>query len=231
MKQIIVDGIKMNYFITEDGKCINMTTGKELKGQISNSGYLNFNLTFPDGHKRRLYAHRLVALTYIPNELNKLEVNHKDGNKLNNNIKNLEWVTASENQIYNTLMNNKITAKKVYQFDTEKKLIKEYLSLGEVERNGFTRSLVEQECAKEIKELTLGYYWSYKNDNSFQTFLSKNCGVPKRVAQYDLQDNLINTFSSANEAARYLGVSSHSHISECCRGKIKTYKGFKWLYI
>lgn len=60
------------------------------------------------GYKRiRLYTnqtykdysvHRLVAEAFISNLQNKPEVNHKDGNKLNNNVKNLEWVTRSENQ-------------------------------------------------------------------------------------------------------------------------------------
>lgn len=61
MKQIIVDEIKTQYYITENGECYNANRKNYLKGQISNSGYLNYNLTFPDGSKRRLYAHRLVA--------------------------------------------------------------------------------------------------------------------------------------------------------------------------
>ena len=47
-----------------------------------------------------LSVHRLVCLSFIPNLDNKKEVNHKDGNKLNNHISNLEWVTPSENQIH-----------------------------------------------------------------------------------------------------------------------------------
>jgi hypothetical protein len=49
------------------------------------------------GNKKNMYVHRLVAKAFIPNELNALEVNHKDGNKSNNNVNNLEWCTHLEN--------------------------------------------------------------------------------------------------------------------------------------
>ena len=93
---------------------------KENKYQISDYGRaisLNYNgtklvkdlsyITDKDGYKIvRLYyknkakcekVHRLVAITFIPNPLNKPQVNHKDGNKSNNHISNLEWSTAKEN--------------------------------------------------------------------------------------------------------------------------------------
>lgn len=51
--------------------------------------------------KRIMYlVHRLIALTYIPNPENKPQINHKDGNPLNNNVDNLEWVTQQENMTH-----------------------------------------------------------------------------------------------------------------------------------
>ena len=98
MKQIIVNNISTNYYITEDGKCYNTITNKFLKGQVNyKNGYLSYNLTMPDGTMKRLYAHRLVATAFIENPLNKKEVNHIDGNKINNCVENLEWVSYSEN--------------------------------------------------------------------------------------------------------------------------------------
>ena len=99
MKQIIVDNISTTYYITEDGRCYNSITNKFLKGQVNyKNKYLSYNLTMPDGSKKRCYAHRLVAQAFIPNPQNKKEVNHIDGNKANNYIDNLEWATSSENK-------------------------------------------------------------------------------------------------------------------------------------
>ena len=85
-----------NYLIDENGKIYNIETKKYLKGSIGENGYLYYRLS-KNGKKKMYYAHRLVAEAFIPNSNNLPVVNHKDGNKLNNNVNNLEWVSYSEN--------------------------------------------------------------------------------------------------------------------------------------
>lgn len=62
-------------------------------------GYIYVSIS-RDGKNYNLRVHRLVAKAFIPNPNNKPQVNHIDGNKENNNINNLEWVTNQENQIH-----------------------------------------------------------------------------------------------------------------------------------
>lgn len=57
----------------------------------------------------------------------------------------------------------------------------------------------------------------------------KNNKLSKKVEQYDMQGNLVKTYISANEAKRITNFSQ-GHISECCRGELKTYKGYIWKY-
>lgn len=232
MKQIIINNISTWYYITEDGKCYNSKTGKYLKGQENyKNSYLSYNLTLPDGKKTRQYAHRLVAIAFIPNDNSKekIEVNHIDGNKLNNNVDNLEWVTPKQNQQH-ALETELRKFNHVFCFSPEKELIAEYKNITEAANAvKISKSIIIQELNKEIKTLSGGFYWSKTNELK-ETKNYPNTGKSKEVYQYDLNGKFINKYKSTGEAARSLGLKSNSHIGECCRGKIKTYKGFIWRY-
>lgn len=82
-----------DYEITYDGQVINKHNGHILKGQPNSKGYLRVSIG-----KQFMFIHRLVAEKYVPNPDNKEQVNHKDGNKLNNSADNLEWVDNQENR-------------------------------------------------------------------------------------------------------------------------------------
>ena len=69
------------------------------KYYLDECGYLRTNIQY-NGKKVKPCQHQLVALTFIPNPGNKPEVNHKDGNKLNNAVSNLEWATQAENKAH-----------------------------------------------------------------------------------------------------------------------------------
>jgi hypothetical protein len=84
-----------NYEIGNYGNIRNKTTKHVLTPSIK-SGYLCVSLTTDNGDRKSMKMHRLVALSFIPNPLIKETVNHKDHNKLNNNLSNLEWATTTE---------------------------------------------------------------------------------------------------------------------------------------
>lgn len=84
----------------------NSRTERILKtNSVSKSGYIIICLS-KDNIKFGIALHRLVAEAFIPNPEGKMQVNHIDGNKLNNTVDNLEWNTASENTIH--AINNKL---------------------------------------------------------------------------------------------------------------------------
>ena len=106
MKSKIIQGYKnKKYEVFEDGTIIILgrissrgyvVKSRTLKPYLNNSGYLRVRLNL-NGKSKYYFVHRLVAESFIENILNKEQVNHKDGNKLNNHYSNLEWNTRSEN--------------------------------------------------------------------------------------------------------------------------------------
>jgi hypothetical protein len=88
------------------GYVFRMCTDKIRKITVKSDGYAEINLCLKNKYSI-FRVHRLVALAFIDNPKNKLEVNHIDSIRLNNNVKNLEWLTKRENLCHNKI--NKIT--------------------------------------------------------------------------------------------------------------------------
>lgn len=95
-KKIILDGEITRWSIDEEGRVRNDDTGKFLKGTILHTyRYINFRW---NGKQKNKSIHRLVAETFLPNPDNLPYVHHIDGNRLNNKLENLKWVSEKENR-------------------------------------------------------------------------------------------------------------------------------------
>ena len=88
-----------NYQITSWGRVYSKISKDFLAQEETDSGYLRVTLVNEEG-KRHCRVHRLVAGEFVPNPLDKPQVNHIDGNRKNNSFSNLEWVTNKENKIH-----------------------------------------------------------------------------------------------------------------------------------
>ncbi|MBA7533176.1 hypothetical protein ES705_25411 [subsurface metagenome] len=88
-----------NYLIYENGRVYSLYKNRYLKLRLNGHGRYQVILYNNEGHYSKKVS-RLVAEAFIPNPKGKAEVNHKDLDKLNNDISNLEWVTHSENILH-----------------------------------------------------------------------------------------------------------------------------------
>lgn len=85
------------YRVSNYGEVYSEKSGRLLKQTPNTDGYLKTSLIMEDSTRKSFFVHRLVAILFIHNPENNVEVNHKDGNKTNNKYFNLEWCTHSEN--------------------------------------------------------------------------------------------------------------------------------------
>lgn len=146
--------------------------GKILKVSDNGVGYMFICLS--KGNKRQCkYVHRMVAEAFLPNPNNLPQVNHKDENKLNNCVENLEWCTneyninyGSRNSIASEKMTNGKNAKTVLQYDLDGNFIKEWVSSKEVERKlGYNSRCLNNHCIGRAKT-AYGFIWKYKSDDN-----------------------------------------------------------------
>ena len=134
---------------------------KILKHNIRN-GYPSVTLC-KNKKLKSFTIHRLVAEAFLPNPDNLPCVNHKDENRLNNFVNNLEWCTYSYNINYGTgLKRRSITqSKPVLQYDLEGNFIREWPSTMECERNGYQNTGISHCCLGKLKTYK-GFIWEYK---------------------------------------------------------------------
>ena len=145
--------------------------GRILKLQYNGYGYIQAKLC-KNGKSKKKSAHRLVAEAFIPNPKGFLEVNHKDENKSNNRVENLEWCTREYNVNYGTRTEK--TSKKVRAVNIETSEVLTFNSTREAGRNGYSHSGVAAACGGVYKAGTekligdgrtyKGYRWSYEKD-------------------------------------------------------------------
>lgn len=174
-----------DYTISVDGKIFSKRKNKYLKQTINKNGYCKVTLQ-KDKNKKMFSVHRLVANAFIPNCYNLPQVNHINGNKQDNRVENLEWVTAKENmnkavkiglfenvkeiQKENAIKNNlskyhilanETTKKKVVQCDKNNNKINTFNSISDASRQtGIAIASISCVCNSKRKTAG-GYVWHF----------------------------------------------------------------------
>ena len=147
-----IPGYEGLYAATQDGRIWSYRSKKFLKPSDNGLGYLQVKLS-KDGKTKTYKVHRLVAEAFIPNPLNLPQINHKDENRANNALLNLEWCDAAYNSNYSK-------AKKV--ICTENGEIFESIKEAAI-KNNVSKSAICKACRGRLKTAA-GYHWAYYYD-------------------------------------------------------------------
>lgn len=224
-KAIFINNKETNYECNPSGLVRNRKTKRVLRGNTKKNGYIEYELYLADRHIYIL-GHRLVAQTFLTNPQNYKQINHKDGNKTNNSVDNLEWCDSSYNNAhaYQSGLNDHESLKvSIYQLDKNYRIVQTYASIAEAKR--VTGILNINKVLKGERRSAGGFYWKY-SDN---TYTPKKIGIKKKVAQYTLQGEIIAIYDSASEASRITGIYRKG-ITDCCNNKISACRGYKWCF-
>jgi len=200
-----------NYYVSNFGRIKNKD--RILKPVIDNNGYYNVNCKC---------IHIIVANAFIENPNNYNIINHKDGNKLNNNINNLEWVTQQMNVIH--AINNQLrkNVKKVALIENDK-IIKVFNSCKEASRELNANSTSINKCCKGQlktcgeKKLTFKFLDNIDIDTTINNDIKLNIKnkKPKKIDVYDKNNVLIETCNTITEVTKKYKVNNKTIINHC----------------
>ena len=161
-----IKGFEGLYEVSDKGRVKSIGYGKEriLKTGIDGNGYLMVCLC-KNREKKMCKVHRLVAKTFIPNPDNLPEVNHKDEDKENNSVQNLEWCDRKSNCNYGTRIQriSEKHSKPVLQFTKDGELVREWKSAMDIERNlNYSQGNISSCCTGKCKS-SHNFIWKFKD--------------------------------------------------------------------
>lgn len=221
-----IKGYENIYQISPQGEIHSAYKKRLLKGWIEATGYRAVSLC-KNGLAKRVSVHVLLAKAFIPNPNNFPEVNHKDGNKLNNTLSNLEWVTGCSN-VRHAFSQGLTKHAAFLDYSKVPQLLQEVCSgtplVDIAEREGFVETSTLRKLLKREAERT----------NQIDLFIEGTKNARRKILQKHskiiLQVSLANTqvleHESINSASRSIGVNPASIFKAVKSGK--PYRNFYW---
>lgn len=236
-----IEGYDSMYRISNLGNVYSKHINRNLKPGKTQDGYLYVMLQY-NGKQKINLIHRLIATYFIPNPNNLPLINHKDEDKTNNSIDNLEWCTYAYNSTYNNVHIKRALelGQRVLAYNKDGEVMYDYCSAREAARQlGYQHTNISACCNGNIityKNLV----WSHTEltkEEIIQRFdrsitsrkNKKNNSLSKPVNMFDINHNFIRQYPSTQEGGRDLHISA-SLIGGVCRGEHKHTHGYIFEY-
>lgn len=208
--------------ISDNGRVLSYKSGRarELKPSDNGRGYLTVSI----GFRNPQYIHRLVAETYIPNPNRYAEVNHRDGDKKNNTVDNLEWCDRKYNLEHACELGLNISQKPVRVLETGMV----YRSMNECARRiGGTVSGIH-DCKSGLHGTHRGYHFEFldKDGSWYATQYDRKPGPSKKIRIVETGK----VYNSITECAKAI-KGTVPGICSCMSGRQEKHRGYHFEYV
>lgn len=238
---ILIDGIETHYEVSNLGRIRNINKlSWKTKGVLTpkvnkKSGYCQVVIAL-NGKDYYKYIHRLVSEAFLQNPKNLPQVNHIDGNKQNNRLSNLEWVSQKANMKHafdNILVEG--TQKPVFIYSLKGDFVNEYPSISEAIRQllphkKYSTLGINNKVLFNINFQMYGYQWRLKGSDIPVCNIEDTFHGFKGVVQLTLDSEYVNEFDKVSDACKELGILNNGEINRVCKNKQKTCQGYNWMY-
>lgn len=228
-----VEGFEGFYAVNELGKVLSKHNKGKILNPIKHSrGYLYVNLYSPT-KKRRAFVHRLVLESFSPTDNVGLEVNHIDGNKHNNSLENLEWVTPREN-VKHARENDLLTqVTPVNQYTLNGKFLNSFPSISKASESTEVGYSVIRGAIRGTHKSAGGFLWRktrmVNSDLVITERISGTKNNEKPVMQFSKDGRFLRRFKSIAEASKQTGIG-YAAVAKCVSGVNRTSGGYLWEY-
>jgi hypothetical protein len=228
-KEVVLENVDMEdkkYFVSNLGRFKNSYGIVMDNYKVNENGYIRVFI-----YNKTYALHRLISLAFLANNYNKEQVNHIDGNKLNNSLKNLEFVTNQENQIHKFKigLGNNFT-RKITQYDLNMNKIKVFNSIVEAAKELNIGKSSINGVITNYRKSAGGFIFKYIEDTNVYEAVTINKNIGRKVVQYDLNMQILNVHDSIAIAGRFLNIHKNN-----IWGVINNYKntagGFIFKYL
>lgn len=225
-----IPGYDGKYKVSQFGKVINGISGKLLKFHEQHKGYLRVH-PYKNGVRKNEFVHRLVLLTFIPHKMSyKLQVNHKNFNKKDNSLQNLEWATHKEN------FEHAQADGRGFKFGKDAHKFKDYIicyrdgevvnklcGMNEIEAAGFNHRCV-YDCVNGKMKYHKGHQFCWEGNELKDVVSFDDAWTFRGAIQAWKNGELIHEMRGSNEIEA-LGFN-RSSVYACVKNRRKTHKGF-----
>lgn len=202
---------------------------KIMKGTDNLCGYLVVTLS-KSSKTKKSYIHRLVGIAFLPNPFNLPEINHKDEDKSNNKIENLEWCSSLYNTNYGTgiIRGRKKREengfmRKIDMYDLKGNLLKQYLCGKDIEKDGISRRAAYLVCKNRVRSYKGCVFRFHGQPFHYREIDGYPKGKKKNVIKTDADGKILHVYRSIKEAERENGLNRNCLYSTTYASTRKAY--------